>query len=148
MEHLVNSMQEQIRIVKKDLKDAHEQTTTHKATPPLAAAMAATPAPAATAAVTAQAPPTAPARHLYHDYGDEMNFPRLPRRQLDRCPPRCFLCSEERHFAANCSARPILQHLLRQQAHASFRALPQGHILELPTSEDDSHSGPNVQLNC
>ena len=103
-EHLVNSMQEQIRIVKikKDLKDAHEQIAAHKATPPSAAAMAATPAPAAAAAAATQAPPTTPAGHLDHDFGDEMNFPRLPRRQLDLRPPRCFLCSEEGH----CPARP------------------------------------------
>ena len=50
MERLVNSMQEQIRILKKDLKDANKQIATHKATPPPAAAMAATPAPAAVAA--------------------------------------------------------------------------------------------------
>ena len=147
MEHLVNSMQEQIRVVKKDLKDAHEQIAAHKATPPPAVAMAATPAPAAAAAAAAQAPPTAPARHLDHDYGDEMNFPRLPRRQLDRRPPRCFLSCEEGHFAANCPARPILQRLLQQQARASAHDPPRGHFLELPTAEDDSHPGPNVQLN-
>ena len=66
MEHLVNSVQEEIRIVKKGLKDAH------KATPP----------PAAVAAATAQAPLTTPARHLDHDYGEEINFPRLPHRQI------------------------------------------------------------------
>ena len=91
MEHLVNSMQEQIRIVKKNLKDAHEQITAHIATPLPAAAMDTTPAPTAAAAAATQAPPTAPARHLDHDYGDEMNFPRLPRRQIDCHPPRCFL---------------------------------------------------------
>ena len=146
MECLVNSMQEQIRILKKDLKDANEQIATHTATPP--PAMAATPAPVATAAAADQAPPTAPARHLYHDYGDEMNFPRPPRCQLDHRPPHCFLCGDEGHFVANCPARPVLQCLLRQQARASTRALPRGHILELPAAEDDSHSGPNVQLNC
>ena len=88
MEWLVNLMQEQIRILKKDLKDAHEQITAHKASPFPAAAMAATPA----AAATSQAPPAAPARHIYQDYGDEADFPRLPRRQLVRRPPRCFLC--------------------------------------------------------
>ena len=77
-----------------------------------------------------------------------MNFPRLPRRQLDRRPPHCFLCSEEGHFLANCPACPVLQCLLRQQARASARAPPRGHILELPAAEDNSHSGPNVQLNC
>ena len=146
MEHLVNSVQEQIRIVKKDLKDTHEQIAAHKATPPPAAAIAATPAPAAVAAATVQAPPTAPVRHLDHDYGDEMNFPRLPHRQLDRRPPRCFLCREEGYFAANCPACPVLQQL-RQQARASAHDPPRGNILELPTTEDDSHPGPNVQLN-
>ena len=147
MERLVNSMQDQIWILKKDLKEANEQIANHKATAPPAVAMATIPAPAA-AAAAAQAPPTAPARHLYHDYGEEMNFHRPPRRQLDRRPLSCFLCVEEGHFVANCPARPILQRLLRQQARASARAPPRGHILELPATEDDSHPGSNVQLNC
>ena len=78
MERLVNSMQEQIRILKKDLKDTNEQIATHQDTPLPAAAMAATPAPAAAAAAATQASPTTPARHLYHDYGDEMKFPLPP----------------------------------------------------------------------
>ena len=77
-----------------------------------------------------------------------MNFHRPPRRQLDRRPLCCFLCGEEGHFVANCPAHPILQRLLRQQAHASACTPPRGHIMELPATEDDSHSGPNVQLNC
>ena len=148
MERLVNSMQDQIRILKKDLKEANEQIATHKAISPPAAAMTATPAPAAAAAAATQAPPTTPARHLYRDYGDEMNFHRPPCHQLDRRPPCCFLCCEEGHFVANCPVRPILQRLLRQHARASARAPPRGHILEPPATEDDSHSGPNVQLNC
>ena len=120
MERLVNSMQDQIRILKKDLKEANEQIATHKA-----AAMAANPAPTATTAAAA-----------------------LPRCQLDRRPPRCFLCSEEGHFVSNCPECPVLQRLLRKQARASARAPPRGHILELPTSEDDSHTNSNMQLNC
>ena len=119
MERLVNSMQDQIRILKKDLKEANEQIATHKAAAPPAAAIAAIPAPASAAAAAAQAPPTAPARHIYHDYGEEMNFHCPPRRQPDRRPPRCFLCGEEGHFVANCPARPVLQRLLHQQARAS-----------------------------
>ena len=37
MERLVNSMQDQIQILKKDLKEANEQIATHKAAPPSAA---------------------------------------------------------------------------------------------------------------
>ena len=148
MECLVNSMQDQIRILKKDLKEANEQIATHKAAASTEAAMAAIPTPTATTAAAAQAPPTTPARHIYHDYGEEMNFHRPPRRQMDRRPPRCFLCSEEGHFVSNYPAHPVLQRLLRQQACASARSPPRGHILELPTTEDDSHTNSNVQLNC
>ena len=56
MERLVNSMQDQIRILKKDLKEANEQTATHKATAPPAAAMAVIPAPAAAAAAAEPSP--------------------------------------------------------------------------------------------
>ena len=148
MERLVNSMQYQIRILKKDLKEANEQIATHKAAAPPATAMAAIPAPATAAAAASQAPPTASARHIYHDYGEEMNFHRPPRRQLDRHPLCCYLCGEEGHFVANCPALPVLQRLLRQQARASARAPPRGHIMGLPATEDDSHPGSNVQLNC
>ena len=136
MERLVNSMQDQIRVLKKDLEEANEQIATHKATPP-SAAMAATPA-TSTVAAASQAPPTAPARHIDHEYGDEINLPRLPRRI-----PCCFLCGEEGHVAANCPARPILQQQVRTSAHNP----PQGPIRELPTAKDDSHPSPKVHLN-
>ena len=119
-------MQDQIRILKKDLKEANEHIATHKAAAPPAAAMATIPAPATAAAAATQAPPNAPARHLYHDYGEEMNFHRPCRRQLDRRPLRCFLCGEEGHFVASCPARPVLQRLLRstgacQRPHSTSR---------------------------
>ena len=104
--------------------------------------MAALPAPTAPTTAAAQPPPTAPARHIDHDYGDERNFPCLPRRL-----PRCFLCSEEGHVAANCPARPILQRLLQQQARTSAHNPPPGPKWELPTAKDDSHLSPRVQLN-
>ena len=148
MERLVNSMQDQIRILKKDLKEANEQIATHKAAAPPSAAMAAIPALASTVAAATQAPPTAPAHHVYHDYGEEMNFHCPPRRQPDCRTPCCFLCGEEGHFVANCPASPVLQRLLRQQARANARAPPRGHIMELPATEDDSHPSSNVQLNC
>ena len=148
MERLVNSMQEQIRILAKDFKNAHEQNTTLKASPPPATAMATTPA----AAATSQAPPAAPARHVYQDYGDEAAFSQLPLHQLVRRPSRCFFCGEEGHFIANCPASLELQRLLRRQARADARAdaraQPRGRILELPAAEDDPRQTPNVQLNC
>ena len=147
MEHLVNSMQEQIRIVKKDLKDAHKQIAAHKATAPPAAAMAAAPAPAAAGCCRRPSPTYRTCASPRPRLWDEINFPRLPHRQMDCRPPRCFLCGEEGHFAANCPARPVLQRLLRQQVRARAHDPPRGHILELPTAKDDSHPGPTVQLN-
>ena len=145
MERLVSTMQDQIRLLKKDLKEANKQIAAHRTTAAPVAAMAAVPAPTAAAALP---PPADPARHIYQDYGKEPPFYRPPRRQMDRRPPRCFLCGEEGHFVSNCPARPVLQRLLRQQALASARGPPRGQILELPPQEDDSHSNPNVQLNC
>ena len=148
MECLVSTMQDQIRLLKKDLKEANEQIAAHKAAAPPVAAMAAVSAPAAATAAAAQPPPAAPARHIYQDYGEEPPLYRPPCRQMDRRPPRCFLCGEEGHFVSNCPAHPVLQWLLRQQARASARGPPQGQILELLPQEDDSHSNRNMQLNC
>ena len=147
MERLVNTMQDQIRILKKDLKDAHDQIAAHKTAATPVNALAAVPTPTVAAA---QPPPPvpAPARHLYQEYPEEPPFYRPPRRQMDRRPPRCFLCGEEGHFVSNCPARPVLQRLLRQQARTSARGPPRGQILELPQPEDDSQTHPNVQLNC
>ena len=142
MECLVSTQQDQIRLLKKDLKEANEQIAAHRAADPPVAAMAAVPAPAA------QPPPAVPARHIYQDYGEEPPFYRPPRRQMDRRPLLCLLCGEEGHFVSKCPARPVLQRLLRQQACASARGPPRGQILELPPQEDDSHSNSNVQLNC
>ena len=147
VERLINTMQDQIRILKRDLREANEQIAAHKANAPTAAAMAAVPAPTTTSAAAAQAPPAAPARHIYQDYGKEPNFYRPPRRQTDRRPPRCFLCGKEDYFVSNCPVRPILQRLLCQQARASARAPPRGQILELP-AEDDAHPNSNMHLNC
>ena len=148
MERLVNTMQDQIQILRKDLKEANEQIAAHKAATPPVAAMAANPAPAAATAAAAQPLPAAPTHHVYQDYGEEPPFYRPPRRQMGRRLPHCFLCGEEGHFVSNCPARPVLQHLLRQQARASARDPPQGQIPELPPQEDDSHPNPNVQLSC
>ena len=139
MERLVSTMQDQIWILKKDLKEANEQIAAHKAAAPPVNALAAVPAPTVAAA---QPPPPAPARYLYQEYSEEPPFYRPTRREMDRRPPRCF------HFVSNCPARPVLQRLLRQQVCVSARGLPRGQILELPHQEDDSQAHPNVQLNC
>ena len=116
MERLVNTMQDQIRILKKDLKEANEQIAAHKAVAPPVTAMTAVSAPTAATTAAAQPPPAVPARHIYQDYGEEPPFYRPPCHQMDRRPPRWFLCGEEGHFVSNCPARPVLQRLLRQQA--------------------------------
>ena len=136
-------MQDQIRILKKDLKEAHEQIVAHKTTATPANALAAVPAPTIAAAQPPPAVP-APARHLYQEYPEEPPFYHPPRRQMDRRPPRCFLCGEEGHFVSNCPTRTVLC----QQARAIARGPPQGQTLELPQPKDNSQVHPNVQLNC
>ena len=106
MEHLVSTMQDQIRLLKKDLKEANKQIAAHRTTAPPVATMTAVPAPTAATAAAAQPPPAAPAHHVYQDYGEEPPFYCPPRRQMDCRPPRCFLCGEEGHFVSNCPARP------------------------------------------
>ena len=171
MERLISSMQDQIGLLKKDLKEAHDQISAHQAT--------ATPttAPAATSAVTvaavhppplaqlpplaqppplaqlpplatAQPPPPSPARHLYQKYPEEGPYFRPPRRQPDRRPPRCFLCGEEGHFVSHCPVRSVLQRLLRQQASDNTRGPPRGQVLELPPTEDGDQNSPHAHLNC
>ena len=64
VERLISTMQDQIRLLKKDLREANDQIAAHKTNAPTAAAMAAVPAPTTIAAATAQALPAAPARHI------------------------------------------------------------------------------------
>ena len=101
MERLISAMQDQIRLLKKDLKEAHDQITTHQASATPTAALAASPASTVTAAhpppvaqppplATAEPPPPAPARHPYQDYREEGPYFRPPCRQQDRRPPHCF----------------------------------------------------------
>ena len=172
MERLILSMQDQIRILTKDLKSAHEQMAAQSApttrnaalsAPPIATVGAAHPPPLAQpppmavahpppAALlpplaTAQPPPYPPARHLYQDYGEEGPYYRPPHRQQDRRSPRCFLCGEEGHFVSHCPARSVLQRLLRQQSREPARGSPRGQVLELPAA-DDSQGSPQGHLNC
>ena len=94
MERLIAAMQDQIRLLKKDLKDAHDQisasatSTATLAASPTATVAAAHPPPLAqphsmAAAqppllAAAQLPPYPPARHLYQDYADEGPYFRSP----------------------------------------------------------------------
>ena len=126
MELLVSAMQDQTRLLKKDLKKANEQIYAHRATALPVAAMAAVPAPAEATAAAAQPPPATSARHIYQDYCEEPPFYLHPRHQIDRRPPCCFLCGDEGHFVSNCPARPFLQRLLRKQAPASAPGLLRG----------------------
>ena len=76
IEGLISSMQDQIRLLKKDLKDAHEQIATHQATATPTAALAAVPA---STIAAAQPPPLAPARQLYQEYPEENSYFQPPR---------------------------------------------------------------------
>ena len=165
-------MHDQIRILAKDLKSAHEQMAVQSAPTTPAAALAAPPITTVAAAhlpplaqppsmavahpppaaqlpplATAQPPPYPPARHLYQDYGEEGPYFRPPRRQQDRRSPRCFLCGEERHFVSRCPARSVFQRLLRQQVREPARGSPRGQVLELPAA-DDYQGSPQGHLNC
>ena len=171
MEQIILSMQDQIRILTKDLKSAHEQMasqataatpTAALAAPPTVMVAAAQPSPIAlppamasahpSPAVplppiaTAQPPPYPPGRQLYPDYREEGPYFRPPRRQPDRRSPCCFLCDEEGHFAYRCPARSLLQHLLRQQARQTTHGPPRGQVLELPVAES-SQGSPRGNLN-
>ena len=171
IEQIVLSMQDQIRILTKDLKKAHEQMASQAAAATPTAALAATPAATVAAAqpppvasppaianthppptaplpplATVQPPPYPPGRQMFHDYGEEGPYFRSPRRQPDRRPPRCFLCDEEGHFAYRCPARSLLQRLLRQQARETAHGPPRGQVLELPVPEG-SQGSPQGHLN-
>ena len=73
IERLVSTMQDQIQILKKDLKEANEQIAAHKDAATPANAQAAVPAPTVAAA---QPPPPAPTptRHLYQGYSEDPPF--------------------------------------------------------------------------
>ena len=164
-------MQDQIRILTKDLKSSDEQMASQSAatTPttaltasPTTTVAAAQPSPVASLPAmaiahppptaqlpplaTAQPPPYPPGRPLYPDYGEEGPYFRPPRRQPDRRSPFCFLCDEEGHFAYRCPARSLLQCLLCQQARETAHGPPRGQVLELPTAES-SQGSPQGHLN-
>ena len=171
MEQVNLSMQDQIRILTKDLKKAHEQMASQATAATPTAALAAPPAatvaadqpppialppamanahPPPTASppplATAQPPPYPPGHQLYPDYGEEGPYFRSPRRQPDRRPPRCFLCDEEGQFAYRCPARSLPQRLLWQRARETTHGPPRGKVLELPAPED-SQGSPQGHLN-
>ena len=171
IEQIVLSMQDQIRILTKDLKKVHEQMASQAAAATPTAALAATPAATVAAAqpppvtsplavasahpppaaplpllATAQHPPYAPGRQMYPNYGEEGPYFRAPCRQTDRRPPCCFLCDEECHFAYRCPARSLLQRLLRQQARETAHGPARGQVLELPAPEG-SQGSPQWHLN-
>ena len=171
MEQVIQSMQDQIRILTKDLAKAHEQMasqaaaatpTSAFAAPPSTVVATAQPTPAASPPAslpvpaplatplpplaTAQPPPYPPGRSPYPDYGEEGPYFRPPLRQPDRRPPRCFLCDEEGHFVYRCPARSLLQRLLRQQARETVQGPPRGQVLEL-TALENSQGSPQGHLN-
>ena len=162
MEQIILSMQDQIRILTKDLKSAHKQMasqttaatpTTALAGPSAATVAAAQPPPVAVPPAmasahtppatplpllaTAQPPPYRPGRQLYPDYGEKGPYFRSPRRQPHRRPQRCFLCDEEGHFTYRCPARSLMQRLLCQQARETAHGPPRGQALNLPAPDSN-----------
>ena len=142
MERLI---QDQIRLLKKDLKDTREQISNPTA------ALAANPTPTVAAAQPPPPafhwpPPPAPARRSYQEYPEPNPHYSPPRRQSDRRSPCCFLCGEEGHLAANCPARPVLQRLLRQQTHTDTRSPPPGQFSESAPTKDGSQITPNIPV--
>ena len=136
MEHLI-SMQDQIRLLKKDLKEAHDQISTHQATATPTTALAATSTVTVAAThpppltqppplATAQPPPPSPARHFYQGYPEEGPYFQPPHRLLPVWGRRTF-----------CVELPGL-----------LSPPPPGHVLELPPTADGEQNSPNVQLNC
>ena len=135
VDSLMESMNRQIQILKKDLLKAHEKLTVQPTAAPQTAALA---APLSHAVAAAQPPPaslappqgaqaaapqpqpmaTAQAPQYFQEYqphfyrNEDPQYFRGPRQQ-DRRPVRCFLWDEEGHFAYRCSARTLLQRLLR-----------------------------------
>ena len=164
MEQIILSMQDQIRILTKDLKSAHEQMASQAtaATPTAAFAGPSTATVAATQPPPVTAPPVMASAHLpsaallpplataqsppYPDYGEEGPYFWSPRWQPDRRPQRCFQCDEEGHFAYRCPARSLLQRLLRQQARETAHGPPRGQVLELP-APDSNQGSPQGHLN-
>ena len=165
IDNLMESMNQQIQILKKDLLKAHEKLAAKPTAAPETAALAAPTSQAVAAAqpppasfappqrAQAAAPPMATAQAPPYQQGyppqfygnEEPPYFRGPRRQ-DRRPVRCFLCDEEGHFAYRCPARMLLQRLLRQQAQEQARRLPSGQVLELPPA-DGSSNVPPLHLN-
>ena len=166
VDSLMEFMNRQIQILKKDLLKAHEKLAAQPIAAPETAALAVPPSQAVAAAqsppasfappqrtqaaapqlspmATAQAPPYQQG-YPQHFYGNEdPPYFRGPRRQ-DRRPMRCFLCDEEGHFAYRCPARTLLQRLLRQQAQEQARRPPSGQVLELPLADGSSQAPPPI----
>ena len=170
VDSLMESMNRQIQILKKDLLKAHEKLAAQPTAAPQTAALA---APLSHAVAAAQPPPaslappqraqaaapqpqpmaTAQAPQYFQEYQphfyrneDPQYFRRQDRRQ-DRRPVRCFLCDEEGHFAYRCPARTLLQRLLRQQAQEQARRPPSGQVLELPPADGSSNAPPPPPLH-
>ena len=165
-ESVLETMNRQIQILKKDLVKANERLAAQTTTPPQTASLA---LPATPTVAAAQPPPasfappqrpqavapppqpmvTAQTPQYLQDYPpqyyrneDPQYFRRHDRRQ-DRRSVRCFLCDEEGHFAYRCPARTLLQRLLRQE---QARRPPPGQVLELPPA-DGSSNAPPLHLN-
>ena len=148
VERLISTMQDQIRLLKKDLREANDQIAAHKANAQTADAMAAVPAPTPIAATAAQAPAATSARHIYQDYGEEPKFYRPTAvRWIVAHHVVSYVEKKGTSYPTVLPAQSFNASSANKHVPIS-RAPPRGQILELPTSEDDPHPNFNVHLNC
>ena len=149
MEHLVNTVQDQIQILKKDLKEANEQIAVHKAATPPAAAMASIPAPATATSAAAQPPPAAPGPPYLP--GLQRGASILPLSMLSNGSSTLHVASSAEKKSTLCPTA-----LPGRSSNAFFAnkrvPAPTPHCEDKSWSchlkRTNSHPNPNVQLNC
>ena len=147
MQRLLSTVQNQIRLLKKHLKEANEQIAAHRAMALPVAAMAAVPAPTTATAAAVQPPPATPLTTSTRVTARSLHSTALPAvRWIDN--PHAASSARKRATSCPTVLPDRSFNAFFASKYASARGPPRGQILELPPQEDDSHSNPKVQLNC
>ena len=145
VERLIRTMQDQIWLLKKDLREANDQITAHKANAPTAPLFPHLP----------QQPPPPPLKHrllllLATSTRITARNPILPPSPPSNGSSTTTLLPMRRrrplHVQLSCPPSPSTPPPPTSTSQCPCPA--RGQILELPTSEDDPHPNSNVHLNC